>query len=58
MDPTPVSWHKMAKTGAIDGFIEVAPLIGHIPSILYFDFWIDSVATFDFLLRGVGRGGR
>ena len=50
MDPTPVSWHKVAKTGAIDGLIEVAPLIGHILSILYFDFWIDSVATFDFYL--------
>ena len=49
MDPTPVSWNKVAKTGAIDGLIEVAPLIGHIPSIFYFDFWIDSVATFDFI---------
>ena len=38
MDPTPVSWHKVAKTGAIDGLIWVAPLIGHIPSIFYSDF--------------------
>ena len=58
MDLTLVSWHKVAKTGAILGPIEVAPLIGHIPSILYFDFWIDSVTTFDFLFGGVARGGR
>ena len=38
MDSTPVSWHKVAKTGAIDGLIEVAHLIGHIPSIFYSDF--------------------
>ena len=28
-------------------------MIGHIPSILYSDFWIDSVATFDFFDLGV-----
>ena len=53
-----MSWHKVAKTGAIDGLIEEAPLIGHTPLILYFDFWIDSMTTFDLFFLGVARGGR
>ena len=51
VDPTPVSWHKVAKTGATLGPRGLAPFIGHSSSKLLW-LWIDSVATFTFDFRG------
>ena len=53
MDPTPVSWHKVAKTGAFNGLRGLAPFIGYSSSILYSDFGLIRWPLLLLILGGV-----